>query len=95
MIYIIGLIDILIGGIFHAFFIKHFNTFPHKSKKWHAAQWLPLLSGAIGFLMVGIYLAGELGLHNGFGYFGLFAAPFAAGGLGYVLGYHIFWRTIK
>ena len=93
MLYVSGISLIFFGGIGHAYFIKHINSIPHRTWKWHAAQWLPLIIGALGCALVGAYLVDEIGRHNFFGYFGLFGVPIVIGGVGYVLGYHIFWRN--
>ena len=88
-IYLTAILVLFWAGIDHAKFIL--LDVPSSTWTWHLYQWLPLLSGAFAFGALGwvFRLWLPLRTHSFFGWFGLISAPFAAAGLGYVLGYHI------
>ena len=90
MQYLISCIALFFAGIWHAHFIR--IALPTSTFAWHLWQWCPLLIGAVAFFVLGwtfcVWVVNNR-RHSFFGWAGLLAAPFAAAGVGYVLGYHI------
>lgn len=87
--YAASVIILFFAGFAHAKFIL--LGAPSSTWTWHLWQWLPLLAGAAAFAAIGWVLRMWVPLRrslSGFGWFGIIAAPFAAAGVGYVLGYH-------
>lgn len=84
------IVTVFTSGWMHADYVL--MSGPESTWSWHLFQWLPLLGGAFSFFAHGYFICAKSYefIHSGFGWFGLMAAPYAAAGLGYVLGYHIF-----